>query len=379
MRQPSLLLFLAFWFMARTCHAFDTLDLLPRSADSCPSSYNSCGSKLPDDFCCSSSSTCISLDDATSAICCPSGSNCDYISPIVCDVKAQNTTLHPKNTIKTTRLDEHLPKCGDHCCPFGYTCHGDNTCVMDKTTSNTTTPSSNASAATDAASITPVSSPSHAASGATAGRTACPSFPSKAIAAGFFPGAAFGAILALLITTCLRRRAHKKELEAQDPKFSSHWSQRSSSGGIRGISGPIASEDGSCRTDFLLRPFILQPGRRSTMRRSMDARSRRSTMHRTGGRVRSLFSGAGGSKLDKNVPPIPVVPSTPPRQRAPSTESIKVYSPPGVFVQSRKFLGPEPHPGTIARPDTTFSDLVKAVGFNDSKGNPSFKVTPEKS
>lgn len=102
-------------------------------------------------------------------------------------------------------------------------------------------------------------------------------------------------------------------------------------------------------------------------------------MHRTGGRVRSLFPGAGGSKLDKNVPPIPVVPSTPPRQRAPSTESIKVYSPPGVFVQSRKFLGPEPYPGTIARPDTTFSDLVKAVGFNDSKGNPSFKVTPEKS
>lgn len=102
-------------------------------------------------------------------------------------------------------------------------------------------------------------------------------------------------------------------------------------------------------------------------------------MHRTGGRVRSLFSGTGGSKLDKDVPPIPVVPCTPPRQRAPSTESIKVYSPPGAFVQSRKFLGPEPYPGTISRPDTTFSDLVKAVGFNDTKGNPSFKVTPEKS
>ncbi|KAJ5156402.1 hypothetical protein N7492_009205 [Penicillium capsulatum] len=385
-RQPSLMLFLVIVFMARICHASDThaLGLLPRSDKSCPSSYSSCGSKLPDGFCCSSSSTCISLDDATSAICCPSGSNCDYISPIVCDVKAQNTTLHPKSTIKTTRLDEDLPKCGEACCPFGYTCHGNNTCVMDKSSSNTTTASSTTSAATDGASVTPISSPSTSAAAVASASTSCPSFPSKAIAAGFFPGAAFGAVLALLITTCLRRRAQKKQLESQEDYKSSkssnplsHWSHRSSSGGIKGISSPIASEDTSCRTDFLLRPFILQPGRAS-VRKSMDGRSRRSTMHRTSGRVRSLFSGPGGPKLDKNVPPVPVVPRTPPGQRAPSTESIKVYSPPGVFSQSKKFLGPEPYPGTIARPDTTFSDLVKAVGFNDAKGNPSFKVTPEK-
>lgn len=67
-------------------------------------------------------------------------------------------------------------------------------------------------------------------------------------------------------------------------------------------------------------------------------------------------------------------PVTPPRQRQPSTESIKVYSPPGAFSQSRKFLGPEPYPGSISRPDTTFTDLVQAVGFNDSKGNPSYKL-----
>lgn len=68
-------------------------------------------------------------------------------------------------------------------------------------------------------------------------------------------------------------------------------------------------------------------------------------------------------------------PVTPPRQHQPSMESIKVYSPPGAFSQSRKFLGPEPYPGTISRPDTTFTDLVQAVGFNDSKGNPSYKLT----
>jgi hypothetical protein len=38
-------------------------------------------------------------------------------------------------------------------------------------------------------------------------------------------------------------------------------------------------------------------------------------------------------------------------------------------------LGPEPYPGTISRPDTTFTDLVQAVGFNDSKGNPSYKLS----
>lgn len=68
-------------------------------------------------------------------------------------------------------------------------------------------------------------------------------------------------------------------------------------------------------------------------------------------------------------------PVTPPRQRQPSTESIKVYSPASAFSQSRKFLGPEPYPGSISRPDTTFTDLVQAVGFNDSKGNPSYKLT----
>ena len=71
-------------------------------------------------------------------------------------------------------------------------------------------------------------------------------------------------------------------------------------------------------------------------------------------------------------------PVTPPRQRQPSTESIKVYSPPGVFVQSRKFLGPEPYPGSISRPDTTFTDLAQAVGFNDSKGNPAYKLSEVK-
>ncbi|OKP11412.1 hypothetical protein PENSUB_3104 [Penicillium subrubescens] len=135
-----------------------------------------------------------------------------------------------------------------------------------------------------------------------------------------------------------------------------------------GISGPIASEDNSYRTDFLLRTPASR--RSSTGGRSM--------LYRTNSRIRSLFFGQ--PRTDKDVPPVPEVqvqqcPATPPCQRQPSTESIKVYSPPGAFSQSRKFLGPEPYPGTISRPDTTFTDLVQAVGFNDSKGNPSYKLS----
>ncbi|KAJ5202085.1 uncharacterized protein N7498_006748 [Penicillium cinerascens] len=383
-RRPSVLLLFTLMTSFRTSHASGSFELLPRSSNSCPSSYDTCGGNLPSDFCCASSSTCISLDDATSAICCPSGANCDYISPIVCDIQQQNATAHPENSVKTSRLDDSLPTCGDACCPFGYTCQGNNTCALNKKTSSsaTSTSSTSSSASTTSPSATssatsgitfapvPSSSISAAkenANGATLA-SSCPSFPSKAIAAGFFPGAIFGALVALLITTCLRRRARKKEQgQGWEPKLKA-WSQRSSTGGVVGISRPIHSEDYG-RSDFLLHP---SPVRRSYV----SGRSTRSRLHRTGSRVRSLFSN-GTPRLDKEIPPIPSCPVTPPPQRKPSTESIKVYSPPGAFAQSRKFLGPEPYPSTIARPDTTFTDLMRVVGFNDPKGNPSYKVTKE--
>ncbi|KAJ5090936.1 hypothetical protein N7532_009620 [Penicillium argentinense] len=360
-RRPFLLLTM-FMTVLRTSHALDALDLFDRSSDSCPQSYDQCGGDLPSNFCCPSSSTCV-IANSTTAICCPSGSTCDYISPIDCDIQQQNATAHPKSTVKTTRLDGKLSSCGDSCCPFGYSCGGDRMCIMDKHSTNTTSASTSTGTGTIGATFTPFSS-----STADPGNTsACPSFPSKAVVAGFFPGAIFGAVLALLIGTCIRRRTHKK-MQKEDPKFVPHWSHRTSTGAVMGISSPMASEDASYRTDFLLRPS-------SANRSSVGARSARSRVSRTGSRVRSLFN--AGPKLDMVVPPVPKVPNpvTPPRQRQPSTESIKVYSPPGAFSQSRKFLGPEPYPSTIARPDTTFTDLMQVVGFNDTKGNPTYKVT----
>ncbi|KAJ5602122.1 hypothetical protein N7510_011656 [Penicillium lagena] len=375
------------------------LDLLPESSDSCPISYKQCGStKLPADFCCPSTSTCISLDNASSAICCPTGSDCAFISPVTCDVSQQDAALHPESAVKTTRLNGTLPTCGDDCCPFGYSCQDGNACKMDKSTASTatavlpdtstttssttshtttesdsssTTTSTQATPTTPALTFTPIQSPSittitssKAASAAESQQTcslarSCPSFPSKAVVAGFFPGVVFGTILALLIATCLRHRARRNEPLIQESKHTGpQWSQRSSNGALIGISNPIASDDGSYRTDFLLRPA--EAKRASTGARSM--------LSRTGTRVRSLFS--GNPTYEKDVPPVPApYPTTPPRQRASSTESIRVFSPPGAFAQSSKFLGPEPYPRAIARPDTTFTDLMQVVGFGEKNGD----------
>ncbi|CAG7991786.1 unnamed protein product [Penicillium salamii] len=394
--QPSMLLLLAFLATLShgSGHTFDTLGLLPRSSDSCPASYVSCSNtKLPDDFCCPSDSTCISLDDASSAICCPAGQQCDYIIPITCDMQQQNVTLHPESVIKSTRLGDSLAKCGDLCCPFGYTCQGDSTCALDKTTAITATASTPSSSTalskstqttttaptTPQATITPVSSPSAEKSANTTTTPdlsgSCPEYPAGAIAVGFFPGAIFGAIAALLITLCARRRVHKHETQIQEPKPRVDWTQRSSSGALMGISNPIPQDDTSYRTEFLRSPPRAK-------RSSIGSRSTRSMMHRTGSRVRSLFSGYPRTdpRLDKDVPPVPApvpvampnpdAPFTPPRQRQPSTESIKIYSPPGVFTQPHKFLGPEPYPGAMARPDTAFTDLMHAGSSQDGRKLP---------
>ena len=390
--QPSVLLLLTLMASIRPGQAYNSVDLFSRSSDACPSSFTRCGNtKLPNDFCCPSDSTCISLDQGSSSICCPAGSDCDYISPITCDIQQQNVTIYPESVIKTTRLGDSLPKCGDACCPFGYTCQGDKTCSLNKKTSTTATASvsststntassstTHTSSATPQATITPVPSPSSEKSSnsttCAAVSTSCPSFPAGAIAAGFFPGAVFGAVAALLVTFCFRR-ARKDECEIQEGKTGPNWSQRSSSGAILCISNPIPQDDTSYRTDFLRSPP-------QAKRSSIGGRSTRTMIHRTGSRVRSLFSSypRQNPRLDKDVPPIPMpnpvasAPFTPPRQRQPSTESIKVYSPPeSTFSQNRNRLMPEPYPGSAARPDTLFSDLMRDVGApHGGKGKPPY-------
>ncbi|GAQ03421.1 hypothetical protein ALT_0742 [Aspergillus lentulus] len=194
--------------------------------------------------------------------------------------------------------------------------------------------------------------------GATAAMaSACPSFPTKAIIAGFFPGAAFGAVLALLAMFLMRPR---KDNLPPSVKIAQH-TQRTPSGTLIGISDPIPSEENAYRTDFLLR--------RSLKRNSEGARS---MLQRTGTRVKSLFgSTPKPSQMASKPPPLP---STPPQQvRMPSTESIKVYTPPGTFA-STGVLKPEPYPTIVVGNGASFSEMIDQVGFKNSKGDPSYSV-----
>ncbi|KAA8647440.1 hypothetical protein EYZ11_004067 [Aspergillus tanneri] len=196
----------------------------------------------------------------------------------------------------------------------------------------------------------------------------CPSYPSKAVLAGFFPGAIFGAVLAALGMFCFRRWQRRQI--PPSIKVVQH-TQRSSNGTLLGISSPIPTDDSSYRTDFLLRRS------RSSKRSSEGARS---MLQRTGTRVKSLFGSTPKITVhpppEKERPKVPPLPVTPPQkirpQRLPSTESIRVYTPPGVFAGTG-VLKPDPYPAF--RLDTTFADMMDQVGFSNNKGDPSYRVT----
>ncbi|KAI0148163.1 hypothetical protein F4776DRAFT_302323 [Hypoxylon sp. NC0597] len=105
--------------------------LLERADGTCAQNFSKCPqSGLPNNFCCESGSTCITLAANTTVLCCPSNSNCDKIGTITCDLSLQDASTNPTAEIKTTVLDGILETCGRQCCPFGYHCDGVN-CVKD--------------------------------------------------------------------------------------------------------------------------------------------------------------------------------------------------------------------------------------------------------
>ncbi|RDW69130.1 uncharacterized protein DSM5745_08890 [Aspergillus mulundensis] len=185
----------------------------------------------------------------------------------------------------------------------------------------------------------------------------CPGFPTNAVLAGFFPGTVFGAVAALLVTVCIRRQ-RRNNLPPGEKVAQNTF--RKSTGTLIGISDPIPSDESSFRTDFLL-------GRNS--KRSSD--DSRSVLSRSRSRVKSLFSASPKAQHapavpDDDIPAVPPVPAilslpvTPPRQRQPSrqpsTESIRVYTPPGVFSNTPT-LNPSPYPAE-QRPNTTLTEIL---------------------
>lgn len=386
-----------------TAHAVGRLQ---RDTGSCPgSNFNRCDDpKLPSNFCCPKDSTCISLDGSSSALCCPDG-GCGLIQPITCDVKLQDPEVNPGNPLMTTKLDKNLPKCGNLCCPHGFSCQGGKVCRREKatstTTSQTTTSSTSStqttqttqtastlSATTQEPTVTATSTlflfPTTASevNGTSASMdTDCPSFPGRAIAAGFFPGLITGALIALIVIICMGQRRRKQELQHEYSSKSGHFRSRSSDGAIIGISDPMPGQfENSVRTDFLRHTSSVDGGASSN-----DSKSR---FYRTGSRVKSFFHSSPKPSYTPKVyqtssppPPIPRVyqprPSTPPEQvhpqRQPSTESIKVYSPDHI-VRGHGSLRPDLM-RSDTRPTTTFTEMMERVGFQNSNGSPQFKVT----
>ncbi|KEF63089.1 uncharacterized protein A1O9_01065 [Exophiala aquamarina CBS 119918] len=355
-RQRVVLLFLVYMsstsaFQVTPLSTIDLSSLLSRRDDL---SCKAVDSRLPDSFKCSEGFNCLSLDNGSSALCCPEGNTCNNISPIPCDVQAQNVTRNGNTSIFTTRLGDKLPTCGDSCCPFGYACidaprnqpNSSPVCSLltgsSKSGTSDTSPSSPSSPSGTSTSSTQSSGPSSqtstsktptssssSASTATSGaitnsaqlENTCNKFPPTVFLAGLFPGMFIGAFMMLAWVICSGR--HRKP------------AGRSSAGSSfykPPISDPIPLHPGGLRTDFL---------------------------RRTTGRARSMFSAKSGQSpivgtrdnwkmptppVVNNIPLVPSgIPVTPDRRvpRESGTETINVYTPPS---------GPNVQPGMPTYP-----------------------------
>ncbi|KAH8814079.1 hypothetical protein F5882DRAFT_63813 [Hyaloscypha sp. PMI_1271] len=328
-----------------------------QTVSACPvSNFVHCSrAGLPSDFCCPTGQTCIPLAANTTVLCCPNGSDCSVIKPIICDIQQQNTTAHPDNTLKTIELNVALPTCGSSCCPFGFTCNTTGNCV--KNADQTIPPEGRTSSAPSSTATTtpkPASTPSSNTTAPLPLTAQCNKFPAIAVVAGFFPGFALGAALALLIASFVG--VHKKKEHAK----------RRSGSSFGNISDPQPTSD--MRTDFLRKP----PPTPSTTR---SAPTRRNTIQR----VRSIFgkSPSPNGLPASPAPPMPLNirrpmpqeqrPVTPIMQREPSYEDISIFTDGNTASSLRK---QERQNGRLqgggidvrASHQTTFSDIMDRSG-----------------
>ena len=362
--------------------------LFSRADGQCVSGQSPCNTAgLPSNFCCPSNQQCIAFNDNKSAICCPTDDSCNVIQPVSCDLSKQNATLTPLSQLHSTDLSGSLQQCGgSNCCPKGFSCQNGN-CVMGSSTSSSAISSSSISKPSAAASSNSSPVSTTAESSSTPSSTTTPSssaqtsgaasvskshqseYPAKAVLLGFFPGMIAGALLLFAIIICLGRRKLRRQRE--DPK-----SPKSDFSSVTAnVSDPIYQDTtgGLGRTDFLRR----ENNNRDTG--SSNGGKRFSVMSRTSRSVRSLFGSrrsptmqrhANGTYTDRSSPTAMMtdMPRTPENNRTlrrePSTESIKIYSPPNMHG-----LGStdRPHAGTDASRNTTFTEMMAQVGFKSGE------------
>ncbi|KAM5445232.1 hypothetical protein MaudCBS49596_007714 [Microsporum audouinii] len=343
--------------------------LLPREETCARKGFQQCGNpNVPKNFCCAENADCLVIDNASTVVCCPKGADCKTIRPITCDVQLQNVAVDPGSSIKTTKLTEDLPKCGNMCCPHGYACQ-DGSCVLVNPSSDPLPSASISISPTTAPSptSTPTSTSTAAPATAPAAEQQCNKFPPGAVAAGFFPGLACG-ILVCVIFSCLRRK-HPNPPQNLHPD-ACHFRQKSVDGTVISISDPMpSSAQDSFRTDFLRQQASYYEQDRND--------NRRSRIQRTSDRVKSLFAPKFSVITDPPPADIPPMPMTPQNkaypQRLSSTESIKVYSP--VYLGEENRLKPPIGLTASGRPPTTFTEMMERVGFQNGRGSPFYPVS----
>lgn len=159
-------------------------------------------------FSCPTKSNCTpTTPENSSVICCPDGSDCRVIQPLVCDIDQQDVSKFPDNLVHTTNLTATLPTCGSGCCPLGYNCQN-NICVLSyvppPTPSSTSPPDPGP---------TSTSSTTSSATGGPATNTPQgePQQESHlALALGLSLGLAGALAIILLVLWCLKRRKRAK-------------------------------------------------------------------------------------------------------------------------------------------------------------------------
>ncbi|CVK93044.1 hypothetical protein FPRO06_02780 [Fusarium proliferatum] len=364
--------------------------------DTCDADQTSCNSDIAN-FCCPKGNSCRLLAGKTTAVCCPSGQTCNVIQPITCDIRGQDQREFPNAPVKTVVFNLDLEKCGQKCCPFGYSCE-DEQCVIDKDQTNVPE-----GAELPNETSTPVPSAITTATGAieTISISAAPSTsaePTAAVGSGndssdkdgdsksdnsgpattsIVGGVVGGSIILLIIAVVIFlyvRRQNKRD--AQGSEKGSHiygHGRRSTSDASFGniISEPI-SQPNSYRADFILKTPSTQ---RSSIVPARQLSSAGTRLNAPPPRIRISIPNpfdspnpspnAQPSPLDNEeslrhgnvrLPPIRAMkgssycsrrPSTPELQREPSSENINVFADPSTIVK--------PRPLTRA---TTFTDLM---------------------
>jgi len=177
------------------------------------------------------------------------------------------------------------------------------------------------------------------------------------------------------------KRPKSSSTNSSGPSKYSHFRNRSSDGAIIGVSEPIPAQQQSVRTDFLRRGD----------NNPNDPYRNQNMLQRSTSRVKSFFSthrtSVGASPYNRNnysIPPVPMtnIPVTPPQSRPgmmhrePSTESIKIYSPPSMANLGRSVPIADEEQGGLpgTRPNTTFTDMLEKSGFRNENGSPYYKV-----